>query len=50
MEVNQPATSQAMVQLIEVINEVIKEMQENEELEGADLVNETVEVSPEHSK
>ena len=42
-----------MVQLLEVINEVTKELQELEELEGTDLVDlvsETVERSPEQSQ
>ena len=45
----QLAANQAVVQLIEMINEVIKEMQEEEELERADLVglvSETVEEFP----
>ena len=48
LKVNLSATSQAMVQLLEVINKVTEELQDEEELEGADLVdlvNETVEES-----
>ena len=51
--INQPATCQAMMQLLELITEATKERQEEEELDEADLVDlgdEIVEESPEQSQ
>ena len=46
--VNQPGTSQSMAQLLEVINEGTKEMDEAEDVKEADIIKKAEEMAEEY--